>query len=186
MKTVYLLTGRPGTGKTSLIKQAVAALKGRAGGFYTEEIRAGGARFGFKLVTLDGDEAVLAHVDFHGQHRVGKYGVDIAGLERVGVPALTEAIGQRHVTVIDEIGKMELFSSRFREVVLEALKSGRPVLGAIMLSPHPWADDIKRQPQVRLVEVTRANHYRVLADIKSWLGDRINGDTVSRVDSGTA
>ncbi len=169
MSTVYLLTGRPGTGKTSLIKQLVGGLKGRAGGFYTEEIRAGGMRLGFKLITISGDEAVLAHVDFHSQYRVGKYGVDVDGLERVGVPALTEAIGQCGVIVIDEIGKMELFSSRFREVVLEAIKSGQPVLGTIMLNSHPWADEIKRQPQVRLVEVTRANHYRVLADIKNWL-----------------
>lgn len=169
MSTVYLLTGRPGTGKTSLIKQAVGGLKGRAGGFYTEEIRVGGTRLGFKLITLDGDEAVLAHVDFHSQYRVGKYGVDVDGLERVGVPALAEAIGQRDVVVIDEIGKMELFSGRFREVVLEAINSGKLVLGTIMLSPYPWADDIKRQPKVKLVEVTRPNYYRVLADIKSWL-----------------
>ena len=52
MKTVYLLTGKPGTGKTSLIKQTLAAFKGKAGGFYTEEIRKQGTRLGFKLVTL--------------------------------------------------------------------------------------------------------------------------------------
>ena len=170
MKTVYLLTGRPGTGKTSLIREVVDVLKGRAGGFYTEEIRAGGTRLGFKLVTLDGQEAVLAHVDIQSRYRVGKYGVDIAGLERVGAPALAEAISRRDVIVIDEIGKMELFSNRFREVALDAIQSDKSVLGTIMLSPHPWADDIKRQPQVRLVEVTRTNYYRVLADIKSWLG----------------
>lgn len=169
MKTAYLLTGRPGTGKTSLIKQAAAGLKGRAGGFYTEEIRAEGTRLGFKLVTLDGQEAVLAHVDFQSRYRVGKYGVDIDGLEQVGVPALAKAINERDVVVIDEIGKMELFSGRFREVVLEALNSGKSVLGTIMFSPHPWADDIKRQPQVRLVEVARTNYRRVLADIESWL-----------------
>jgi len=43
------------------------------------------------------------------------------------------------------------------------------VLGTIMFNPHPWADDIKRQPQVRLVEVARTNYSLVLADIKSWL-----------------
>ena len=144
-------------------------LKGKAGGFYTEEIRGQGARLGFKLVTLDGQEAVLAHIDFHSRYRVGKYGVDIASLEQVGVPALAEAIRQRDVIVVDEIGKMELFSSRFREVVLEAVHSGKPVLGTVMLKPHPWADDIKRHPQVRVVEVTRANNYRVLADIRNWL-----------------
>ena len=64
---------------------------------------------------------------------------------------------------------MELFSSHFREVVLDAVKSGKPVLGTVMLNSHPWADDIKRQPQVKLVEVTRSNYCHVLADIKSWL-----------------
>jgi nucleoside-triphosphatase len=169
MKTVYLLTGRPGTGKTSLVRQAVAELKGKAGGFYTEEIRVQGTRLGFKLITLDGQETVLAHVDFQSRYRVGKYGVDVDALERVGVPALAEAIGQRDVIVIDEIGKMELFSNRFREVVLEAIQSGKRVLGTIMLKPDPWADDIKRQPQVKLVEVTRTDYYYVLADIKRWL-----------------
>ncbi|MFC2048406.1 AAA family ATPase [Chloroflexota bacterium] len=33
MQQVYLLTGIPGTGKTSLIKQVVAQMKGKAGGF---------------------------------------------------------------------------------------------------------------------------------------------------------
>jgi nucleoside-triphosphatase len=169
MKTVYLLTGRPGTGKTSLVKQAVVELKGKAGGFYTEEIRVQGARLGFKLITMDGRETVLAHVDFRGRYRVGKYGVDVDGLDWVGVPALEEAVRQRDVIVIDEIGKMELFSKRFREVVLEAIHSGKPVLGTIMLNPHPWADEVKRQPQVRLVEVARTDYYQVLADIKQWV-----------------
>lgn len=39
MKQIYLLTGQPGTGKTSLIRQVVAGIKGRAGGFYTKEIK---------------------------------------------------------------------------------------------------------------------------------------------------
>ena len=59
MEQVYLLTGRPGTGKTSLIKKAAAKMGNSAGGFYTEEIRSGGARLGFRLVTLDGEAAVL-------------------------------------------------------------------------------------------------------------------------------
>ncbi len=169
MKRVYLLTGRPGTGKTSLIKQAIAALEGRAGGFYTEEIRSQGTRLGFKLVTLDGQEAVLAHVDIRSRYRVGKYGVDIGSLDRVGVSALYRAARQSDLIVVDEIGKMELFSADFREAVRQAIGSGKKVLGTIMFNPHPWADDIKRQPQVNLVEVTRANHSRVLADLREWL-----------------
>ena len=169
MKQVYLLTGRPGTGKTSLIKQAVAGVKGEAGGFYTEEIRSQGVRQGFRLVTLDGQEAILAHINIQSPYRVSKYGVDIDSLDRVGVSALHRAAQQCDLVVIDEIGKMELFSTSFREAVLAIIDSGKKVLGTIMLAPNPWADAIKSKSQVNLIEVTRTNYDRVLDDIRHWL-----------------
>jgi len=171
MKPVYLLTGKPGTGKTSLIKQAVTELEGRAGGFYTEEIRSQGTRLGFKLVTLDGHEAILAHTDFNKRLQVGKYGVDVDSLDRVGVSALRKAAEQCDLVVVDEIGKMELFSADFREAVLEIIGGGKRVLGTIMLHANPWADAIKRQPQVILVTVTRASYQQVLEDLRDWLRD---------------
>jgi nucleoside-triphosphatase len=169
MEQVYLLTGRPGSGKTSLIKQVVAKMGDRAGGFYTEEIRSGGTRLGFKLVTLDGQEEVLAHTTIHSPYRVSKYGVDINNLDRVGVNALSKAAQECPLVIIDEIGKMELFSANLREAVLKIINSGKKVLGTIMLTPHSWADLIKQKPQVKLIEVTRANHPQVLKELSSWL-----------------
>ena len=169
MKQAYLLTGRPGTGKTSIIKQAVAGMKGKAGGFYTEEIRSRGVRQGFRLVTLDGQSAILAHINIHSPYLVSKYGVDIDSLDRVGVSALHQAAQQCDLVVIDEIGKMELFSANFRDAVLQVISGGKRVLGTIMLNPHPWVDAIKRQPQVKLIEVTRYNHHQVLEELREWL-----------------
>jgi len=169
MKQVYLLTGRPGTGKTSLIKQAIAEQKGKAGGFYTEEIRTQGVREGFRLVTLDGQDAILAHIDIRSPHRISKYGVDIDCLDRVGVSALRKAAQYCDLVVVDEIGKMELFSANFREAVLQVIESGKRVIGTIMLSPNPWVDAIKRKPQINLVEVTRANYQQVLEGLRLWL-----------------
>jgi len=169
MKQVYLLTGRPGTGKTSIIKQVVAGMEGKAGGFYTEEIRSQGVREGFRLVTLDGHIATLAHTNIHSQYRVSKYGVDIHSLDNVGVSALNRAAEECDLIVVDEIGKMELFSDNFRQAILHIIESGKRVLGTIMLSPNPWADAIKRKPQVNLVEVTRYNHHRVLEELLRWL-----------------
>ncbi len=169
MKQVYLLTGSPGTGKTSLIKQAVAGMKGKAGGFYTEEIRSRGVREGFRLVTLDGQDTTLAHVNIHSPYRVSKYGVDIDNLDRVGVSAIYRAAQQCDLVVVDEIGKMELFSPGFREAVLQIIDGGKRVLGTIMLSPDPRADAIKRKPQVKLLTVTRANHREVLEELLNWL-----------------
>jgi len=169
MKQVYLLTGRPGAGKTSLIRQVLAGIKGKSGGFYTEEIRSRGIRQGFRLVTLDGQSAILAHVDIHSPYRVSKYGVDIDSLDRVGVSALHQAAKECDLIVIDEIGKMELFSDNFRKTVLEIIGSGRRVLGTIMLNPNPWADEIKSQSRVKLITVTRDNHQRVLGELHHWL-----------------
>lgn len=169
-----MLTGRPGTGKTSLIKQAIAGVGGKAGGFYTEEIRNRGIREGFKLVTLDGQEATLAHVNIHSPYRVSKYGVDVESLDRLGVASLRQAARQCDLVVIDEIGKMELFSAAFREAVTQIIDSGKRVLGTIMLNPEPWADRIKQNPQVHLIEVTRNNSDEVREELRSWLGAGVN------------
>lgn len=156
-KTAILLTGRPGSGKTTVVKKVVAGLRGNAGGFYTEEIRESGRRQGFAIVTLSGDRAILAHVLLRSPHRVGKYGVDVEAMDRVGVGALLDALRSCDYVVIDEIGKMELFSQAFRQAVRECLDSGRTVLGTIMSGPHPWADQIKTHPRVKLVTVSEEN-----------------------------
>jgi nucleoside-triphosphatase len=96
-----LLTGRPGCGKTTLIKRVVTELALPAGGFYTEEIRERGQRVGFKIITLEGKEAVLAHVDFKTMQRVGKYGLNLSGLETIGVEALRAATRRRKLVVIE-------------------------------------------------------------------------------------
>jgi len=169
MANVYLLTGSPGTGKTTVIRQAVDRSKAKAGGFYTEEIRTGGARQGFRIVTLDGHDVTLSHVDFPGRYKVSKYGVNVHNLDNVGVAAINRAIEESDLIVIDEIGKMELFSPRFREAVLKAVDSGKKVLGTVMLSPNSFADGIKRHPDVKVIELTRANHDQVLTEILDWM-----------------
>ena len=102
------MTGQPGTGKTALIKEALARTKVKGGGFYTEEIRTGGTRQGFRIVALDGQEAILAHVSISSPYQVSKYRVDTDALDRVGVAALRQALKESDLVVIDEIGKMEL------------------------------------------------------------------------------
>ncbi len=157
-----LVTGRPGSGKTTLVRKVLETLQPPAAGFYTRETRGGqSGRTGFELVTLDGEVATLASVLIGGPHRVGRYGVDIDALEQVGVPALEAAVEAGHLVVIDEIGKMELLSRAFRAAVMEALRRRRVIFGAIMQAPNAFADELKTRPDTRLFEVTERNRDEV-------------------------
>jgi len=169
-----LLSGRPGCGKTTLIRKLVQILAVPAVGFYTEEVRQKGRRQGFDLITLDGQRVTLASVHSHSLWRVSKYGVEVEALEDVGVAAIEEGMKAAQLLVIDEIGKMELFSPRFREAVLAALDSGKPVLGTVMLAAHPFADAVKRRADVEVVALAEHNRAQVeenvLAKLRAFIG----------------
>jgi nucleoside-triphosphatase len=150
-----LLTGRPGVGKTTVIRRLAELLPGRAiAGFYTDEIREAGRRQGFRVTTLSGVTDVLAHARTRSPYRVGRYGVDVEAFERIALPELG-----RHadVLLIDEIGKMECFSSRFVQAVREVLDGATPVVATVARSGSGFITEAKRKPDIELWEVTAQN-----------------------------
>jgi nucleoside-triphosphatase len=171
MPSKILLTGRPGVGKTTVIRKVVAGGVPAAGGFLTEEIREGGRRMGFRVRDIhSGREAVLSHVDRGGRPRVGKYGVDVAAFNRVGVAALREAVGRPGCVIIDEIGKMELCSGAFREAVTAAMDADQAVLGTIAIHRRPFLDALRARADVTVMEVTPANRDELPARLIELLG----------------
>jgi len=165
MTKKILLTGRPGCGKTTLIKRVVDELALPAGGFYTEEIRQRGERVGFKIITLSGEEAVFADVDFRTPQRLGKYGLDLAALETIGVEALRTAVRERRLVVIDEIGPMEIRSASFRDVVNDALDADARILATITARSFRFTDAIKERHDVTVIKVQRENREQLVSEL---------------------
>ncbi len=157
-------------GKTSVIQKLTSRLCGRAKGFYTEEIRKKGRRLGFELRLLTGESRVFAHVDFKSPCRVGKYGVDVSALDELGVKTIREALVEEKVIIIDEIGKMELYSRAFREVVTEVFDSRLPVVATITCKETAFTRKLKVRPGVNLIEVTHDNRDTLAEHILRMLG----------------
>lgn len=175
MGRTLLLTGKPGIGKTTIIRKVIAQLGDKAGGFYTEEIFGPGGRKGFRLITLDGKEVIFAHKDLRDPQapRVGRYGVDVKALERVGVAALQRTLQAKKLVVVDEIGMMELFSRAFCDTVMLAILGSTPVLGTIMSKPHPEGDAFKTLAQVTLWEVNMRTRDELPGKALTWLSKQL-------------
>jgi nucleoside-triphosphatase len=149
---------RPGAGKTTALRRLAALLGDRGvcvAGFTTVEIRERGRRVGFAVESLDGRRATLAHVDFPGPPRVGRYGVDLEAFERIALPSLERR--QEDVLLIDELGKMELASDRFRSVVEGLLEEPVALAATLHVARDPFTDRLRRRPDVKVIRLTAAN-----------------------------
>ncbi len=118
------ITGKPGCGKTTLIKSAsefLKSLKVPVWGFYTEEVREGKRRAGFDLVDVkSGRRLPLARVG-KGKFTVGKYRVEVENIKPFLRP-------QEGMLILDEVGKMELLSRDFRDFLEKILRGEGKVL----------------------------------------------------------
>jgi nucleoside-triphosphatase len=166
--SLLLLTGSPGVGKTTALRRVCGLLRiAPLRGFYTEEVRAGGVRQGFRLVTLDGEQCVMADVRF-GPPRIGKYGVDVAAIDAVARRVLAPDPAAA-LFVIDEIGKMECLSRGFVDAVRTLLARSRPLFATVALRGEGLIDEVKRHPRARLLHLTRDNRDRLPEEIARLL-----------------
>ena len=132
---MLILLGNPGVGKTTVLAKVVSALRARdvrVGGMFSREVRKGALREGFEIVDVaTAKVGWLAQVNQQGIHQVGKYHVNLADLDSVGAQAINAAVEHSDVVVIDEIGPMELFSSKFKEATQKTLESSKLVIAVV-------------------------------------------------------
>jgi nucleoside-triphosphatase len=167
-KRVLLLTGKPGVGKTTVLIKVVSRLKEDGycvGGMISQEACKNNLRVGFKILDVNsGKSGWLAKVNQKSGPRIGKYRVNIENIDIIGAQAIADAMANCDIIAIDEIGPMELFSDKFKEVTRKALESRKPVIAVVhWKAKDELIGEAKSREDTETYTVTQENRNKMSA-----------------------
>ncbi len=170
------VTGKPGVGKTTLLIRLSEKISHQKGGFFTAEIREHGIRTGFRIQTFDGKRGILADL-LPGGPRVGKYRVRVEEFEKIGVECLANALRNADVILLDEIGKMELQSPRFRALLPSLFHSPKPLVATFSEGLAHIRQQAESLNDARVWLITPKNRDALVEEILSHLGVNYERET---------
>ncbi len=174
MKNI-LITGAPGSGKTTIIKKLFEIFKEfNPVGFYTSEIVENGVKTGFELVSSYGDSRILASIALKSRYVVGKYKVDIKGFDEFleNIFAREKKTG---LYIFDGITKMECQSRKFPKLITERFNADKPVVASIAHRGTGFISDIKKRDDIKLIELNEDNFNQRLKELTMQLRDILLG-----------
>ncbi|MGH4124209.1 MAG: nucleoside-triphosphatase [Clostridium sp.] len=166
MGKIILLSGEPRVGKTTALKKIIQMIgECNCTGFYTEEIRDDFDRVGFDCVSLDGRRKRIADVNLHSEIRMGRYGIDIEAFEDFALQAINNSSSSNKIIIIDEIGPIQLLSTKFKQAIKNILTSSTCVIGTIFYNKHDDVDEIKKISGIKIYSMTNENRSTIIENI---------------------
>jgi nucleoside-triphosphatase len=164
------ITGNPGCGKTTLIKEIVLNFKEKGislSGFITEEMRKGNTRVGFGIQDLKTlEKKNFASIENVTQYKFGKYYLDLSNFESIALKAFQSG----DFVLIDEIGKMEFYSTKFKSLLLENLDKDINIIATLH---RDFVVDFKKYGKV--FYLTKENFENTKEEILKIISQKISG-----------
>lgn len=163
-KNIFL-TGKPGVGKSTILKQVMELLQINAVGFCTLPYYIEGVRQGFYLSGLVEAEVYNNNTPISVQVGSMRCVGITETFETLGVEVLETSLKQDKWILMDELGRLEKSAGNFQKQVLKCLDSDQGVLGVIKSCEEPWLNNIKSREDISVFEVTEENREDVLQKV---------------------
>jgi len=164
---IILLTGKPGVGKSTLIKKVIDSYKDPMLWVMTHELLTEkGNRVGFQANNSKGQIETVSHkTNIQSAAVIGQNAVDLNAVDRMFGRILNEAISFNGLTIVDEIGPIQLLSSKFAEALSDAFSHSGQVN---LISTIHYNDE-------------RLEEFRISKDAWLFKVDETNRDVLTRL-----
>ncbi|MFX0001028.1 MAG: NTPase [Candidatus Hodarchaeota archaeon] len=173
MSNKILITGPPRCGKSTLISKLIKYFSERNSiiyGFLTPEVREHGNRIGFDILDIySGEKSQLARVgNFNTKSKLGKYNVFVEEFDRYLENTLKIEGKTVDLIIIDEIGKMELFSEKFQDFIKIIFNTDISIIATMGLNlRHSLKNYLLDIPSVHLLKLNPQNFHLIFKEVIS-------------------
>jgi len=175
MNVKILITGPPKSGKSTLIAKLIDYYRTKnikIYGFITPDVKKNNQRIGFDIKDIyTGLTKKLARIGtYNSQYKLGKYSIFIEEFDETVSILETIDYQSEDLLIIDEIGKMELFSKKFQNFIMKKFDLDINIIATIgQKIRHPIKDYISRITNVLTYSLNQENAQELFQKIISLL-----------------
>lgn len=165
-----LIVGDRGVGKSTLIRRVLKELNRPVFGYETrKEEQLEDAARGCPIYIYDaGKPHIQAPENLLGYHREADSAAITAAFDRYA-PKLMQAIPDRAVVELDEVGFLEAKSDAFCQAVLQLLEGGSPVIAAVKNNDIPFLRTLREHPNARCFCITPENRDALFEEVLEFM-----------------
>lgn len=179
------LTGTVKCGKSTLIKQEITPFLDDVGGYFVQRLLCSGENLGFKMLEITNSEDYVLEKEISSTNKEkdlvvylsddGSWKSSINTFETTGVDILERSYrSKKKLVLMDELGRVEEYAPRFRQMVETLLDDPAFVLGVLKKEANIFLDGIRERNDLLVIDLDSWHSQDAVKRVRSFLAEAVN------------